>query len=1583
MKLKTVFFPLFLLPVIVLAQPWVKDYEQYINSNFYEIQQQFNDYWEDRDHTYKGSGWKQFKRWEWFWEQRVYPTGEFPSPDHLYRELIKDSKTHGSPVKNNNQWVFLGPSVSNGGYSGLGRVNCIVTQANNDNIMYAGSASGGLWKSTNGGSTWQGLTDMLPSIGVTDIAIHPNNPQIIYIATGDGNNSNTYSIGVMKSTNSGTSWETTGLSFSTSNRTTLSRLLIHPTNPNILYAAGRNGVYKTTNGGNNWTNVRSGVFRDMEFKPGDPSTIYVAGTIIYRSEDDGDNWIQLNSGIPTSGIQRIGLAVTNAEPDYLYAVLVNNNAAFYGLYRSTNSGSTWSEQSDTPNILGGSINGNDSRGQGWYDLCIEVSPTDEDEVYVGGINNWKSTDGGVNWNILTMWYNTGQVPTVHADQHYMYWDSGNNLLIGNDGGVYKTQNGGTSWQWLGSGLLITQFYRIGLSPSSQGIILAGSQDNGTKMLSSGSWSDVSGGDGMECIVDPDNNSIMYASYQRGNLRKSTNGGSSFRMMNDANGDQNYDDINESGAWITPYVLHPANSSTIYAGFRNIWRSTDGGTTFERISDFNSSNSLTILEISQSDPDYIYTGTGSQLRRTVNGGQSWILISKPGGNTLTSLEISPVDPQILYATNSGYSNGDKVYKSTDGGGSWTNISYDLPNIPANHILLEDNSNERLYVGTDVGVYWKEDSSNDWDELGNGLPNVVVNELEIHYNSNKLRAATFGRGVWELQIDNPLQAPTLVSPANNSNPVQTNGLVLSWSSVQGAQNYQLQVADNQQFSDPALNQNSITSTSYTINNLEFNKLYYWRVKAKNPDKESGWSGVFSFTTELMPPILALPVDDSINVSVNGILSWEQVQGSNSYTVQISTDREFNNIYNEFWGVGGEQVSYTGLDNFSEFFWRVRADNTFGESKWSEVYSFTTHLQTPIQIIPENNSNGKDVELKFRWSIVEDAIDYDLIISPDSTFNSTMYNMTGITDREINLAGFDYNKRYFWMLRAARDEFLSMWTQIFKFNTKLSPVNLVIPANNSHTIDIDGSFVWESNDFADNYELQVSDKINFSNLLISDTLVNNVLDYSGFDYFKTLYWRVRAIRGENPGEWSETWTFTTKLPTPVLLSPPNNSVNMPVSGELRWEEVSEADSYLVELSTDSSFQTTTIFELNDNILEYNNLNLQTKYFWKVQSGLNNQLSNWSDSWSFYTTLFKPVLQNPVRNQRNVPIEGFLSWLPVKDAEYYMLQVADDKNFNKIMLQDFEVDDASYSYTGLEYDKVYYWRVRANRDDGLSDWSDSWHFSTEPGIPVLLSPADNAKLQPVNGLLSWTEVTFAESYRLQVSELPDFNSIVLDADVIQENSAEYTGLEYNRNYYWRVMANFSNGESEWSETWKFKTILSTPLLIQPEQNADFVEESILFSWEKVSGASDYRLSIANDFDFTELVYNESLLINEYLNYNNLNEGTYYWKVSAMNADGPSDWSETRQFTFSPVTSVLVKNNAYRIYPNPADKSLTVEFFEGYSFDTISVYSINGLLVNEYVNVADNQVYTIDVSNLPAGLYILRISYDSELLVLPVTIVR
>ncbi len=732
------------------GQEWVKMMFD-PKANVYKADRAFEEYWQGE----MGPGHKQFKRWENFMSPRVYPTGEPFDPMATWKVV----KTRDRVVGRSNQgnWQYFGNDDVPTNLGGAGRVNCTVESYDDPDILYTGAASGGFWRSMDGGKTWVTTTDDLPVLGVSSIAIHPDDPQTLFMATGDGDGSDTYSAGVLKSTDRGDTWDTTGLTYLAEDQMLVNRLIIHPNDPDTILASSNDGIFKTEDGGDNWTQILSGEhFIDLEFKPGDPSVVYAAsfgilgGGKFYKSTNTGDSFSPITSGTPTpSEVDRIEIGVTPADPDLVYFVAGNyNNRDFHGFYRSMNSGDDFQVMKfKSPNILGRATHGDDDIGQTWFDVSIAVSPTDPNEVFVGGINTWRTRDGGSTWEPVSHWRSKNGVPYVHSDIHGLRFGPSGTLYNSSDGGVFKTTDGGQSWQDLSDGLQIAQIYKLGLSKTEPDRVVTGWQDNGTNMFFKGKWFRVDNSDGMECHIHPINRNIVYASHPYGQIRRSVDGGKDFTQIVDSDGNG----VNEKSEWVTPYLLNQNDPDELLVGKSYVYRSNDGGDTWNQLGILiGRSEKLKALALAPSNNDYIYVTSGEKIWLSTNGYDFSEITSGLPNASITSITVDEKNEEKAWVTLSGYKDGKKVYKTKDAGQNWTNISAGLPNLPAN-TLVQHGPDDVLFVGMDVGVYTRDKNQSSWQLFSNNLPNVVVNDLEIHYGAGKLRAATYGRGAWETDIE----------------------------------------------------------------------------------------------------------------------------------------------------------------------------------------------------------------------------------------------------------------------------------------------------------------------------------------------------------------------------------------------------------------------------------------------------------------------------------------------------------------------------------------------------------------------------------------------------------------------------------------------------------------------------------------------------------------------------------------------------------------------------------------------------------------------------------------------------------------
>ena len=882
------------------------------NENFFTIESDFENYKNSKllnsKTIPKGLGIKQFERWRYYWQGRVDVNGNFPPEGHVLNEMENYRNSHSNfrYASGTGTWEQLGPiplpANGTGQLNGSGRLNCIAFHPTNPNIIFVGAPAGGFWKSEDNGVTWAEYSNGLTRLGVSAIVIHPTNPNTIYIGTGDRDAGDAPGYGVWRSLDGGLTWA--ALNSGMGNRT-VNDLVIDPSNSNIMYAACSNGyIYRTNNGGTSWS--QSSFLgqnpKDIALHPTNSSIIYVGtggSSQFHRSSDSGVTFTQITSGLTTSG-NRLALAVSPNQPNWVYA-LIGGGSGLVGVYRSTDGGLNFTTRTTTPNILGYATNGG-TGSQSWYDLVIVADPTNADVIYTGGVNIWKSTDGGATMNCASYWVGpSGGVDGVHADQHALEFSPfTNNLYSGNDGGLYVTTDGAANWDDLSSGLAIAQLYKIGVSQTVQDLVINGHQDNGTSISRGTNFITEIGGDGMECIIDPTDETYMYGALYYGDIRRSTNGGTSFSAISGS--------VTEGGAWVTPYKLDPNNANTMFAGYANIWKNTAvrTGTTWTQISNFGGTNYITDLAIAPSNSNVMYVsraGTNRFFRTNdaLGATPTWtnITANLPVASTPKDIEIDPANPAHLYIAL-----GNDIYESTNSGNSWTNISGTLPNISLNTIVIDNASAVgAIYVGMDVGVYYRDNNMSDWSPYGTGLPNVEITELEIHYNNLECRstiyASTYGQGLWKGDLKDPGNlAPNACFYANTTNGCVGNTFTLY---------------DNSDFSP--------TSWSWSITPATFVYVNSTNSTSQNPQIQFTTAGTYT---------ISLTATNTFGNDIKTNPSYIQVDGgsiASAFNTNLETEALCNTSSDCGATVCGLGGLWSNLTNGSEdnIDWRVDENGT----------------------------------------------------------------------------------------------------------------------------------------------------------------------------------------------------------------------------------------------------------------------------------------------------------------------------------------------------------------------------------------------------------------------------------------------------------------------------------------------------------------------------------------------------------------------------------------------------------------------------------------------------------------------------------
>lgn len=731
-----------------------------------EVRELFDSHWEGRERV-KGSGYKQVERWLHLMDGRTDEYGvalNGGDASDAHRDMTS-WRNLGRSVNGN--WQVCGPTLDDittrDNIRGVGRMNAIAFHPEDDQIIFAGAPAGGLWRSYDGGWNWETNTDDFPTLGVSAVAFAPSNPDVVYLGTGDRDASDSPGMGVMKSLDGGITFDFVNAGIA---NYVVGDLVVHADDENVVIAATSNGIFKTSDGGVTWNQVstNSQNYKDLAVHPLNSSIIYGTGNgRFWRSVDAGEEWEYINEGIVPS--TRMVIAVTPAAPDHVY-VLSTGTYEYRAFYKSVDAGVSFVEMSDSPNIMGWNASGEDEGGQAWYDLCLEADPLVADRVYAGGIRMKRSDDAGATWVDIQDSY-------LHVDQHALAANPHTDeIWLANDGGIYRYAEN-TQWQDMSHGIVTGEIYKIGQSPFAGTHAMNGYQDNGTYLFNGVQWSRGSGGDGFECIYDPNDPEWFFSSSQYGRIYRTGPGIQSQTIV--ANGELG---IDEGGAWSTPFTISAEDSETMFVGLLNIWRSMNikhperDSIVWEKISSElggTDVNTLRVVHRDRNDENRLYATEGNRkffrCDNVLDAADSIIWLDLSDNLPLSSQPVLAIETVHGSANEVLISFNHKVWRSVNGGMTWEELVGDLPSLPINTLVYDTTGVGSVYAGCDMGVFHWSESDSIWTDFSNGLPlSVRVTELELYPGSGpmdaqRLRAGTYGRGMWESDVQG---APTGFPP-----------------------------------------------------------------------------------------------------------------------------------------------------------------------------------------------------------------------------------------------------------------------------------------------------------------------------------------------------------------------------------------------------------------------------------------------------------------------------------------------------------------------------------------------------------------------------------------------------------------------------------------------------------------------------------------------------------------------------------------------------------------------------------------------------------------------------------------------------
>lgn len=930
--------------------------------------------------TERGTGYKQYQRWLYEVKFHLDENGFQLHPEHdwtAYKNFNAgfSSSVNGSNESvpaNNGPWQEKGPfnwNRTSGWNPGVGRLTSIAIHPLDTNLIYVASPGGGIWKSSNAGQLWAPITDFNGLwMNMYAVAVDPTNKNIVFA----GSNANV----VIKSTDAGASW----VPINSGMTGVIRKIMVHPSNPNLVLVAAGNGIWRSTNGGGNWTRTFVGTMEDIECKPGSANVIYASGTSsVLRSLDAGQTWTTIGAaeGIATSGRTLIGVSAAN--PEKVYVAQANGNE-FGFLFVSNNGGSTFStavagSSSTCTNFFGYETTGCGNGGQAGYDMALVVNPENENEIYLAGIIVFKSTDGGLTFTPSTAWSYPNSIGYNHADVHDLQWMN-KTLYSGSDGGIFKSIDKGDNWIDISEGLGIRQFYRIANSKTNSQLFTGGAQDNGSSVFRNGNWQDWLGADGMDGLIHPANENLMIGTSQNGSIYRSVNGGISYTSLTKPG----------NGEWVTPLDFDEKNNA-MYGGWNGVYKSVNNGDSWSRISGNAILTTLTCLKIAPSDSNYIYASKGTTFYISKNAGKNWTTVTLPAA--INDIEVSATNPEKVWvACNSTFN---RVFVSVNAGTSFTNISDNLPSIIARTIVVGDDADETIYVGLNIGIFYRNNTTAGWVDITNNLPMVAINDLKIHKQGQILRVASYGRGVWERSlIGAAVQA--CGTPSNLSvTAVSSTSATVSWDAIVGASNYVVEYQQNGA-ADWTVAASAITASSVNFSGLNAGTLYNWRVAAVC----AGAKGTYAVGQFQSLIACATPVGlTTTNITeTSATIGWSTTGSAISYEVAFKafSETQWNNLS---MNTSATSWNLSGLNTGTLYDVRVKANCEVDKSNYLLSQFSTAAVAVCVDAFEPNNTSRQAKSI-----IINEEVRGGISTSTDEDWFKFSTGNNSFTHVKINL-------------------------------------------------------------------------------------------------------------------------------------------------------------------------------------------------------------------------------------------------------------------------------------------------------------------------------------------------------------------------------------------------------------------------------------------------------------------------------------------------------------------------------------------------------------------------------------------------------
>ena len=1124
-------------------------------------------------------------------------------------------------------WANLGPGNIGG------RVRALLIDPTTPTTMYTAGVAGGIWKTTTGGTTWSPLSDFLSNIAVNSMAMDPANSNVIYTGTGEGN-WNIDAIrgaGIFKTTDGGSTWTALASTTSSSDFYFVNKLAVSPVNSNRVYAGTRTGIWRSTNAGVNWTKVLDstsnyGCF-DLAMRT-DQTTDYIfasCGTFaqakIYRNTDaaGAGTWTSVYTET-NMGLTSLAIAPSNQSTIYALAASLqsgNYQDGLLAVFRSTSNGDSGSWTAQVRNTSTTKLNtllltnpviasetdcgysGNSYNNQGWYDNIIAVDPVNPNVVWAGGIDLFRSDDGGANWGVASYWWaGITAAGYAHADQHAITFHPQYNgttnkiMFVGGDGGLFKTTNaraavatGSTAvcnstntsivWSNLNSNIGITQFYDGTVTPDG-GTYFGGTQDNGTDLgtnsLGANAWHSIMGGDGGYVAVDPGSTSVMYAEYTGLSLQKSINGGTSWSgATSGISGDNGF-------MFIVPFTMDSNSSTKLWIGGSSLWRTINGASGWTQASAaMSDSSSISAITVAPGNSNIVAAGTssGKVLVHTsalsATSASTWPSTQPRTSAYVSWVAFDPANSNILYATYATFkssSSDAQVYRSPDRGATWSPIGGSgagtLPDIPVHCIVVDPTIAGRLYIGTDLGVYTTIDYGVTWNLEVTSFANVTTQRLLINtISSNKtLFAFTHGRGVFKAPITGGTGSTATMATPTPGSTLSGASVTFTWNAGSGGTAYWLDVGTAAGQGN-IFGQNVGLVTSQTVNGIPTNgATIYVRLWTQ-------LSGTWQYNdytyTAAAKAVEFTPPPGSTFGGASVAFTWSAGSGASAYWLDVGTAVGQGNIFGQNVGLATSQTVNGIPTNGATIY--VRLWTQLSGTWLYNDYTYTAaSFAKAVMSIPTPGSTFGGASVAFTWSAGSGAsaywLDVGTAVGQGNIFGQNVALVTSRTVTGIPTNGATIYVRLWTLLGSTWSYNDYTYTA---YSGALTKAVMSTPVPGSTFSGASVTFNWSAGSGASAYWLDVGTAVGVGNIfgqnvaLVTSQTVNGIPTNGA-----TIYVRLWTLLGT----WQyNDYTYTAYNGTftkAVMSGPVADSTLSGASVTFSWLAGSGASTYWLDVGT-----------------------------------------------------------------------------------------------------------------------------------------------------------------------------------------------------------------------------------------------------------------------------------------------------------------------------------------------------------------------------------------------------------------------------------